>query len=150
MKTLTIRVQGTPKGEPRARSAVFRRSNGSMGSRVYKPETAMDWKLQVQTAVEKAVYSLQKPVFTGPVKTVMRFHFPRPKKHFNKHGLRPDAPKHHTTTPDRDNCEKLVLDVLTNCDVWNDDGQSAQGWQEKLYADPGIPAGVTIIISECR
>jgi Holliday junction resolvase RusA-like endonuclease len=150
MKKLTIHVEGTPKGEPRARSVGFRRANGSIGSRVYKSETALEWKLAVQEAVTRAVEKMPKPIFTGPVQVVTRFIFPRPQKHFNRCGLRPDAPKYHTAKPDRDNCEKLVLDVLSSCDVWEDDSQSAQGWQEKLYADPGIPAGVTIIIRECR
>ena len=41
-----------------------------------------------------------------------RLHFVRPRVHFKKGQLKPDAPRHVLKTPDADNLAKFVLDAL--------------------------------------
>jgi Holliday junction resolvase RusA-like endonuclease len=68
---------------------------------------------------------------------------PRPKSHYNRHGLKLDAPTFHTGKPDRDNVEKGILDALTALGMWEDDGQVCQGSVDKIY---GERPGAVIVI----
>ena len=52
------------------------------------------------------------PLRDVPLIVFIEFYFRRPKSHFKKDELRPDAPKFVTKTPDVDNCIKFVLDAL--------------------------------------
>lgn len=72
----------------------------------------------------------------GPLCVNLTFYFPRPKGHLRTNGeLKPNAPKWHTTKPDRDNSDKAVLDALTNLGIWGDDKQVCDGRIRKLYAE---------------
>lgn len=133
---LTFFVVGLPKGQPRAKACRF----GNV-SRVYDPGTADEWKMFVRDAANKA---WDKVPWTGPLCVNITIYFPRPKAHFTKKGLRPDAPKFHTSKPDRDNCDKAVLDALTNLGLWKDDSQVATGTIKKLYQiQTNTSAGMT-------
>ena len=52
------------------------------------------------------------PLRDVPLIVFIEFYFRRPKSHFKKDELRPDAPKFVTKTPDVDNCIKFALDAL--------------------------------------
>ena len=43
----------------------------------------------------------------------------------------------HCCKPDRDNLEKAIMDALTECHAWHDDGQACTGTIEKFYAAVG-------------
>ena len=73
------------------------------------------------------------------------FFLPRPKKHFKKSELRPDAPYFHLKKPDFDNLAKAVSDALTILGWWNDDSQICDISIQKLYAS-GRPSGAEIEI----
>lgn len=148
MKSLSFIVIGDPKGQPRVKAG---RSFGGFTS-VYDPGTANGWKSLVREAAAKAIAEAgdtgTRPIFTGPVRLDLTLWFPRPKSHFTKKGIRPDAPTYHTGKPDRDNCDKAVMDALGHdaLQIWKDDAQVADGTITKLYAAPGQAAGARVHI----
>lgn len=147
MKSLQILVVGEPKGQPRPRAC---RRGARAG--MYDPGTADGWKSLVREAARKALQgaaSGPRPIFTGPVRVDISIWFPRPKSHFLKAGIRADAPLYHTSKPDRDNCEKAILDALGSeeLQIWRDDAQVCDGAVSKTYAAPGQAAGARIRIT---
>lgn len=137
MTTLTFRVIGIPKGQPRARACIRGRHAG-----VYDPGTADAWK----AAVRKAAASWwDKVPFTGPVAVDIDFLMPRPKAHYRRSELRDDAPAWCCTKPDRDNLDKAVLDALTAMGFLRDDCIVVDGRVRKLYSNelPGAVVTVT-------
>lgn len=148
MKSLEIIVVGEPKGQPRPRAC---RRGARAG--MYDPGTADGWKSLVRDAAKASLraagYSgATSPLITGPVRVDIAIWFPRPKSHFLKSGIRADAPLYHTSKPDRDNCEKAILDALGSDElqIWRDDAQVCDGAVTKTYAAPGQAAGARINI----
>ena len=130
----TFKVTGLPKGQPRVKA--FRRGNHAG---VYDPGTADGWKLLVR---EAAYIARPSEPLTGPVTMKLAFTFPRPKSHFLKAGLRPNAPTLHTSKPDADNLAKAVLDAMGDLQCWwKDDAQVALLSVRKGY---GETAGVFV------
>jgi Holliday junction resolvase RusA-like endonuclease len=138
-------VAGMPKATPRVKARHF----GKFTS-VYTPKSADDWKMIVRNEAEKAwsrPSGTPQDPWKGPLRVDLTFYFPRPKGHFRANGeLKPNAPRWHTSKPDRDNSDKAVLDSLTNIGIWNDDKQVCDGRIRKLYAQ-GMP-GCEITIQE--
>lgn len=136
-------VQGPPIAQPRTKW-------DSRNGRMYTPGAVDSWKTAVQA---QANYSITERGLECPIKTHMIFLLERPKSHYvgsgRKNGakLRQDAPTYHTGTPDKDNLEKAVLDVLKNLGVYKDDAQVAEGSVTKMYADGDEPQGVWVFIS---
>ncbi len=147
MKSLEIHVKGEPKGQPRPR-AVRR----GFRAGVYDPGTANNWKALVREAAKDKLQRypglLVTPIFRGPVRVEITLWFPRPKSHFLKSGIRETAPTYHTGKPDRDNCDKAILDALgaEELQIWRDDAQVCAGGTTKLYAAEGQAAGARIHI----
>ncbi len=78
----------------------------------------------------------------GPVEIDIDFYFPRP-----QYMLKPKYPRgaiYHTSRPDRDNCEKAVLDALKECGLFKDDSQVCTGTVTKWYVAVGMSAGAKI------
>lgn len=69
-----------------------------------------------------------------PVSLSIAAVFARPKRHFTKKGLRPDAETWYTQTPDSDNLVKFVGDALNGI-FWKDDCCICQGSFSKQYGD---------------
>ena len=124
-------IKGIPAGKPRPRSA---RIGNHL--RIYQPDDAKGWAKLV--ALQARRYAPDDPL-TGPVAVNLTFVFPRPRAHFTKKGLRPDAPHYHTAKPDRDNLDKLILDVFTRLGFWRDDAQVVRGTVLKLYTSFNYP-----------
>ena len=124
-------AQGEPRGQPRARA--FAR-NGMV--RMYDPATAEGWKSCIAAAARE--YLPSTPL-RGPLHVDITFYFPRPKSHYFSGGranvLRPNAPTYHAKKPDRDNCDKAVLDAQTTLGMWQDDAQVVSGTIVKKFAD---------------
>ena len=154
-------VAGNPAGQPRIKA----RFTGKF-TQIYTPSTivkdgfrrehpATTWKEQIRDAAREQIKSALVWVqWSGPLRVDLTFYLPRPKSHFRSNGeLKPTAPKWHTAKPDRDNCDKLVLDTLTNLGFWADDKQVCDGRIRKLYApfpaNPHAPTGCLIEIKEC-
>lgn len=141
--TASFFVNGDPKAQPRPRAFAMTLANGKTQTRVYDPHTAEGWKSLVAHAARP--HAPKEPL-TGPMRVDMIFEFRRPKSHYLKVGLRDDAPVYHTSKPDRDNCEKAVLDCLTQLGFWKDDSQVCDGEIKKIYGDlPGLNILITQI-----
>ena len=133
---IEFNVFGLPKGQPRARAFAFGGKAGKKVSvRMYDPGTAEGWKSCVAIAARD---HLPPEPIAGPVALTLLFRFPRPKSHFTKKGLRPDAPIYVTSKPDADNAAKAVMDCLTQLGAWKDDAQIVALDVTKVYGDrPG-------------
>lgn len=138
-------VNGTPKGQPRPKAFARKMANGKFMARVYDPGTAEGWKSEVAIAARPHIPA--QPI-SGPLRLELTFYFPRPKAHFLKSGLRENAPTFHTSKPDRDNCEKAVLDAMTCLGFWKDDAQVCAGATAKVYVDERNQPGCSVRITE--
>lgn len=136
MPDFTLIVDGNPKGQPRARASVV----GGKFARMYTPPTAAEFKHAIRLAGKEA--GLRGRLLEGPLRVDVTWWFARPKSHYRTgkraHELRPDCPVWHTGKPDRDNCDKAVLDALTSIGAWRDDSQACAGEIQKKYSD-GAP-----------
>ncbi len=139
-----VRVDGIPKGQPRARSR-----RGFAG--VYDPGTADGWRALVADAMRQ--HRPESPI-DAPVHITVILDFPRPKS-FNKrtrgaYGGGRNIPKGrviHTSKPDRDNADKAILDTLTQIGFLRDDSLVCAGSILKYYhAVDGRP-GATIVVN---
>ena len=139
----TVRVYGTPKGQPRARA--FAR-NGMV--RMYDPATAEGWKSQIAEAMRQHIPATP---YEGPIRLDITFIMPRPKSHFrtgkNADVLRDDAPIWFTARPDRDNLDKACLDALTQIGFWKDDCLACSGKIEKQYCNVNERPGAILDFS---
>ena len=138
----TFRVAGDPKPQPRPRA--FSRGGSA---RVYDPGTAEGWKGAIALAARD---SLPATPLQGPIRVNATLMFRRPKAHYiagkPERGLRPEAPVYHTSKPDRDNCEKALLDCLTQLRMWLDDGQVCGGEVVKVYSStPGVEIRIDVL-----
>lgn len=125
-KSITVFVDGDPKGQPRARA--FARGGHA---RVYDPGTAEGWKSQVALAFRGLIPS--SPL-DGPLAVHLGFIFSRPKNHYRANGtLKESAPRYHTSKPDIDNLEKAVLDAMKQIGMFRDDAQVCKVQKSKRY-----------------
>lgn len=136
--TITFKVSGIPKGQPRPRAFAF---GGK--ARVFDPGTAEHWKTEIAAA---AYLALPDNPLPGPLVLQIDFFFPRPKKHYAKAGLRRGAPFWHRSKPDADNAAKAVMDALTTLGVWEDDAQVAQLVVRKCFAATPRDAGAVVTV----
>jgi Holliday junction resolvase RusA-like endonuclease len=146
--SIVIRVDGHPRPQPRAKAFV----RGGHAA-VYNPNTNAGWRECVGIAAK-----LQRPVtpLGGAIRVDIMFIFPRPKNHFSSGkagGLARNAPVYFHTIGrgvyggDRDNCEKTILDVLTQCGFWTDDGLVCCGQIVKRWSDIGERPGCLVVIT---
>ena len=138
---LELFIRGLPKGQPRARATRF-----GAHARVYNPGDADGWKTIVRTETAALWDKVQ---FEGAVRLELNFFMARPKHHYNKKGLKPNAPRYHTSRPDADNLAKSVMDALSNLGVWKDDCQVSCLSVTKFYvATLAGATGMLLSISE--
>lgn len=133
IKVIDTFIPGIPKATPRTRS--FSR-NEKAG--VYTPKTADDWKSIIALYIRK-YHGLKH---SGPVRVELRFYLPRPKRLMRKKD--PDGPIWHTSKPDKDNLEKAVLDIMTNCQIWEDDSQVCSSEVNKYYCGKSGRTGLAL------
>ena len=143
---IAFEVFGNPKGQPRPKAFARKFGNGQVMARVYTPGTAEEWKSQIAVAAKEFIPFIP---LKGPIRVDIEFRFSRPKSHYLTRGIRPDAPFWHTSKPDRDNCEKAVLDALTILGMWDDDAQVCCGEVRKVYNDnPGAQIMITPLVNQ--
>lgn len=93
-----------------------------------------DWRATVAAFAREAYRG--EPL-KGPLSVTMVFTMPRLKSHYNKRGLRLDAPSFHPKKPDVLKLARSTEDALTGI-LWVDDAQIAEEHISKVYGDePG-------------
>ena len=75
-----------------------------------------------------STYRPNKPM-DGAIRLVVKYCYPYRKNDKEK-------PKYKITRPDTDNLNKMLKDVMTDLNYWNDDSQVASEIIEKFYAEP--------------
>lgn len=91
-------------------------------------------KVDKQDFLTQAIkHKPDKPICDA-IRLDVKAFFARPKNHYNKKGLKPNAPLYCVKTPDADNILKFVGDAL-NSVFWSDDKVIAEGVISKQYCD---------------
>lgn len=124
---VTFRVMGEPKGKARPR--VTKRGT------TYTPQDTIEAEREVRKAWFAAV-GYERRAHSGPVRVhiVAVFELPKSAKAATRQAAK-EGRVFHTSKPDRDNIEKLILDAL-NGYAFLDDGQVAIGTGIKRYGSP--------------
>lgn len=132
-------VPAVPIAQPRARATAF---NGH--ARVYEPtkHPIKAFKATVRMAAQSAYNG---PPLEGALQVDCVFVFPRSKAMIWKRKPMPRV--RHTKKPDRDNCDKAVLDALNGL-LWRDDCQVCAGELEKWIASGDEQPHVIIRVKE--
>jgi len=127
-------ILGDPKAQKRHRT-VTRDSRGKPLPFARNYDPSVDDKDNIRVIVQR-----QAPpeLLTGPLRVDLRLCFGRPKGHYgtgrNKGLLKQSAPKWHTSKPDRDNADKIILDCLSGV-FFRDDKQVCAGEIIKQYSE---------------
>lgn len=139
---MILYVPGEPKAKPRPRACQI---GGHV--HIYQPEPK-DWVKAIEAIAKKNKPStpLEPPLLVD-----ILFIIPHPKSHYrtgkNSDILKLDSPILHTIKPDRDNLDKLVLDVLQDAGYFENDSGVAVGTILKIWG-PLKRAGAYIRILE--
>jgi len=139
--TVAFRVVGIPVGQPRPRACVRGRGPRARAG-MYDPGTADGWKAAIAAAAAK--HRPRSPA-GGPIRVDADFVFPRPR--YMGGAKYPEGEVPHDVKPDRDNCEKALLDALTGVGFWADDAQVCAGEVRKFYASRRGTPGVRVRVS---
>lgn len=141
---IKIRVYGNPQAQPRARArVVFSARHRRFVARVYDARTAAGWQWMIGLAAKQRA---PRGPITGPVRVDATWLFARPQRLLRKGAPQGRVP--HIAKPDRDNCDKILLDTLTTLGFWRDDAQVCAGELLKFYAALGEAPGLEISISQ--
>jgi len=148
MTAISFFIPGAPVAQPRQRHRIMQGKSGASFVSNYTP--AKDPVNAFKAAARLAASAAWSggPI-VGPVEMNVSYLMPRPKNHYRtgKHAgsLKPDAPRMHTSKPDRDNLEKALKDALKGI-CWLDDSQVCDGRSQKLYALEAETPGVQVEI----
>lgn len=144
---IAFHVNAVPVAQPRPRASSFggkvrvhevtsiRNADGSR-----KPHPIAAFKATVRMAAETAY---KGPPLQGPLCINLVFVFPRPQSKVWKTRDMPRLP--HVSKPDRDNCDKAVLDALKGL-LFVDDAQVCDGRIIKWVASGSEQPGVDVQI----
>ena len=121
MSTNHITVNGIPVAKGRPRFAMTRR-----GMRTYTPDRTVAAENEIVAA---ALKQWKGPPLEGPVKLLIVFLMPRPKRMAKSASW-----LYHVKKPDCDNLVKTVCDALNGI-AWKDDSQVCRLTAEKCYSD---------------
>ena len=89
------------------------------------------WRQAVIDQIAKAGYDTLR--IDAPVAVRITFLFTRPKSHFLKAGLRPNAPTYKTSTPDIDKLCRSTYDALVQGGMLKDDSRIVIQHTQKVY-----------------
>ncbi len=135
-KMITFFVDGIP-GPGGSKKAFQHKTTGKMIVVDMGGAKTKAWRQAVVDAAYTEMQFSPCPDFEAPLAVTCRFHCRRPKSHFNKHGLKKDAPRFPTTRPDATKLFRSTEDSLTGI-LWKDDSQIVQQHISKIYSEtPG-------------
>ena len=129
---VSFTVPGEPVSQPRQRHRII---PGQKFAHNYTPAKAPvnAFKAMVRLVASQAYTG---PLIDEPVRIHCSFVFSRPKSHYrtgaHSNELKANAPTWHASRPDRDNCDKSVLDALKGV-VLADDKCACAGELIKRY-----------------
>jgi len=145
-------ILGEPKSQQRHKSAILPRKgcsgvdvkleNGKV-ERLYRKKDFFihnyDPSAKDKEEIRRMVRTLapEKPL-DEPLEVIIFLYYSRPKNHYgtgrNANKLKDSAPWWKTTTPDRDNADKIYLDALKGL-FWSDDARICAGPVIKQYSE---------------
>ena len=143
MTTLIFTVPGPPQGKARHRTGK---------GHSYTPAKTVAYQNLIKNSfLEQCCkkipghdfYGLVVPA--GPVALECVAYYPRPKSHFDKAGLKPDAPYWPLLKPDFDNVAKVIADSLNGL-AYRDDKQVIDAHCLKVYQLPGCAPCVRVTV----
>lgn len=134
-------VPAVPVAQPRQRHTIRATAAGTF-IKNYTPakHKVNDFKATVRMAAAEAYSGAP---LDGPLRLSVVFVFPRPGRLIWKKRPMPRVP--HCSKPDRDNCEKSLLDALKG-QVFIDDAQVCCGEVQKVYAAGDEQPHVSVVI----
>jgi Holliday junction resolvase RusA-like endonuclease len=153
-EVLNIYVRGEPQPRPRARARAIPIGGKWNGQQKWtatfydlekvdgKTLPWVYWRTQLEFAIRSKWHGEK---LDEPIRLDIDFYFSRP-----QYLLKPSSPRsaiRMSVKPDVDNCAKLVMDVITDADVWLDDGRVCCGEWCKWYAAIGDSPGARIVVS---
>jgi Holliday junction resolvase RusA-like endonuclease len=152
---IEFEVPGVPRPQPRARTRVVQPRGGRAFAHIYNPDTNKFWKRCMVTAARSAmVRAVAEGGHEGirlkwdqAVRVDVEAFFDPPAwmaKWMERRGAPLECSLPMLEKPDRDNLDKVVLDVLTQEGWWLDDSHVYVGKVGKWYVWPGYAAGVKI------
>jgi Holliday junction resolvase RusA-like endonuclease len=129
-------VQGEPKGQPRPRAFVNKKTGRAS---VFDSGRAEGWKGAVALAAKP--YLPPEPL-DCPLRLTVAFFFPRPKRLMRAKDPTEAIP--HTAKPDADNALKAVMDCMTQIGFWHDDALVYSTVVVKYYCAKGQRPGAVV------
>lgn len=130
---ITFFVEGCPIAQPRHRV-------GKYGGYIPKEHKIHEWKERIISKCK----TINIDTIDNAVSMHIVYYMPRPKAHFNKSGLKPNAPDNHIKKPDIDNLNKAVFDSLVKANIIKDDSFIVCSHAYKQYANILHGALITI------
>ena len=133
-RTIKLIILGDPKTQQRHRSHYNQPKKGGKGFiSQYDPS-----KTEKRDILRVVQTSAPDQPFRCPLRVDLYLYYPRPKSHYRTgqyaHLLKDSAPKWHTSTPDRDNADKIILDALSGV-FWKNDSIVCDGRISKRYSE---------------
>ncbi len=159
---IEFEVPGVPRPQPRARTRVVQPRGGRAFAHIYNPDSNKEWKQAMRIAARRATRETPLPLWDQfepqrkqpwdqAVRVDIEAFFEPPawlKKYMDRQGALAfsghDESLPMLEKPDRDNLDKVVLDVLTQEGWWADDSHVYVGKVGKWYVRPGYAPGVKI------
>lgn len=133
MNQITFFVPGTPVAKGSAKAFYNRKIN-----RAFVTQTNLEKQKPWVSLISVMAQEAGLTITDGPVSVRLEFRMPRPKSHFGKKGLKPNAPLWHRSKPDVDKLVRAVLDSLTGI-AYLDDSQVCDSHEIKQYSEqPGV------------
>lgn len=152
MADIKIIIPGEPKHQQRHKSALLMlkgcrgvevKLQGGKVEKLYRKKDFFihnyDPSKKDKELIRRMVHSLAPPVpLDEPLEVIIFLYYSRPKCHYgtgrNSRKLKDSAPFWKTTTPDRDNADKIYLDALKGL-FWSDDARICAGSVNKQYSE---------------
>lgn len=150
-EVITFRVPCVPVGQPRPRARAFNGRAQMYEQRQIVNKNTGERKAHPIVAFKATTRHIASSIYhgaplTGPLRIDVQFVFPRTSSQVWKKRAMPRL--RHIKKPDRDNCEKALLDALTGI-IFADDCQVCAGEVTKWIASgdeqPHVLVSVTIL-----